>query len=195
MRKLVLFTLIAAALLLAGCTTTGVIRLSDSQGIDLSGYWNDSDVQIVSKALIKDCISSSWLRSFKGKPVIIIGRIINSSSEHIDTAIISKKVEIALIESNLATTVADYDNRDLVIDERTHQQYYASEGTAAALGNEIGADYFLQGSVRTNLDQVKGKAVRTYYVSLELIDIETSAKVWVGEKTVKKYITKAKYTF
>ena len=195
MRKLVLFTLIAAALLLAGCTTTGVIRLSDSQGIDLSGYWNDSDVQIVSKALIKDCISSSWLRSFNGKPVIIIGRIINSSSEHIDTAIISKKVEIALIESNLATTVADYDNRDLVIDERTHQQYYASEGTAAALGNETGADYFLQGSVRTNLDQVKGKAVRTYYVSLELIDIETSAKVWVGEKTVKKYITKAKYTF
>jgi hypothetical protein len=45
------------------------------------------------------------------------------------------------------------------------------------------------------VDQVSGKSVRTYYVSAELIDIETSRKVWVGEETVKKLIQQPKYTW
>ena len=37
--------------------------------------------------------------------------------------------------------------------------------------------------------------VRTYYVSAELIDIETNRKVWVGEETIKKLIKQPKYKF
>ena len=75
------------------------------------------------------------------------------------------------------------------------QQLFASEESAVALGREIGADFILQGAVRTVVDQVSGKAVRTYYVSAELIDIETSRKVWVEEESVRKLIKQAKYTW
>jgi hypothetical protein len=47
--------------------------------------------------------------------------------------------------------------------------------------------------VRTNLDQSGGQMVRTYYVSAELIDIETNKKVWVGDETIKKLIKQSKY--
>ncbi|HRV24587.1 MAG TPA: penicillin-binding protein activator LpoB, partial [Sphaerochaeta sp.] len=66
--------------------------------------------------------------------------------------------------------------------------------TAKALGKEIGADFLLQGAVRSVLDQQGNTRVRTYYVSAELIDIETSRKVWVGEETIKKVIQQARYS-
>ncbi|HKM06829.1 MAG TPA: penicillin-binding protein activator LpoB, partial [Sphaerochaeta sp.] len=100
-----------------------------------------------------------------------------------------------LINSGKVDMVADVSFRATVRDEREEQQYFASESTAKALGKEIGADYLLQGSVRTNLDQVGGKSVRTYYVSAELIDIETNQKVWVGEETIKKMVKQSKYKY
>ena len=128
-------------------------------------------------------------------PVVIVGSFLNRSSEHIDTSIIAKRYEMELINSGKVDMVADVAFRAAVRDEREEQQYFASESTAKALGKEIGADFLLQGSVRTNLDQVGGKSVRTYYISAELIDIETNQKVWVGEDTIKKMIKQSKYKF
>lgn len=119
----------------------------------------------------------------------------NRSSEHIDTSIIAKRYEMELVNSGKIDMVADQNFRASVRDEREEQQYFASEATAKALGKEIGADYLLQGAVRTNLDQSGGSMVRTYYVSAELIDIETNRKVWVGEETIKKLIKQSKFKF
>ena len=128
-------------------------------------------------------------------PVVIVGTILNRSSEHLDTSIIAKRFEMALVNTGKVDMVADLGMREELRDEREEQQYHASEETAAALGREVGADFLLQGAVRTVVDQVSGKAVRTYYVSAELIDIETSRKVWVGEETVRKLIRQPKYTW
>lgn len=194
-----LLVLVAVALLASCQSTVSVDRLSVDEDIDLSGGWNDTDIRLVSGALVTDSLLSPWIDQFRmenGKnPVVIVGSIINRSSEHIDTSIIAKRFEIELINSGKVDMVADASFRASVRDEREEQQYFASEETAKALGKEIGADYLLQGAVRTNIDQVSGKSVRTYYVSAELIDIETNRKVWVGEETVKKLIKQSKYKF
>jgi uncharacterized protein (TIGR02722 family) len=196
--KICLLALAMAALLASCQSTVSVDRLSADADIDLSGGWNDTDIRIVSESLVSDSLLGSWIDQFRmreGKnPVVIVGSIVNRSSEHIDTSIIAKRFEIELINSGKVDMVADVAFRASVRDEREEQQYFASEETAKALGKEIGADYLLQGSVRTNLDQISGKSVRTYYVSAELIDIETNRKVWVGEETVKKLIKQSKYT-
>ena len=41
--------------------------------------------------------------------------------------------------------------------------------------------------------QVEGKKVVFYKVNLELINIETSEKVWIGDKEIKKVIGQSKY--
>ncbi len=192
-----LFVLVA---LFVSCqSTVSVDRLSPDTDIDLSGNWNDTDIRLVASALVKDSLNSPWVDRFRMKrmknPVVIVGSFLNRSSEHIDTSIIAKRYEMALINSGKVDMVADVSFRAAVRDEREEQQYFASESTAKALGKEIGADFLLQGSVRTNLDQVGGKSVRTYYVSAELIDIETNQKVWVGEETIKKMIKQSKYTY
>ncbi len=196
---LMIGSIVFVCLLTSCASTVRVSRLDSQEQVDLSGTWNDTDIQLVTESLIQSCLDTGWADEFyrtnRRNPVIVIGSIANNSSEHIDTSIIAKKVEIALLSSRKVETVADIGNRDQVRQERAEQQYYASVETAAKLAQETGADYLLQGSIKTNVDQVSGKVVRTYYVDLELIDITTNRKVWLDEDTVKKYIAKNKYKF
>ncbi len=197
-RMMFLATLCMVVIVLISCQTgTSVSRLSTDADIDLSGYWNDTDIRTAAESLVEDSLDSSWIDQFRIRkmknPVVIVGNFLNRSSEHIDTSIIAKRFEMELINSGKIDMVADVAFRASVRDEREEQQYFASESTAKALGKEIGADYLLQGAVRTNLDQVSGKSVRTYYITAELIDIETSKKVWVGEYIIKKMVKISKY--
>jgi PBP1b-binding outer membrane lipoprotein LpoB len=173
--------------------------VSSDKDLDLSGSWNDTDIRLVSEALVQSSMKGAWINNFRMKnlgrnPVVIVGTFINRSSEHIDTAIIAKRYEMELVNSGKVDMVADQNFRASIRQEREEQQYFASEETAKALGREIGADFLLQGAVRSVLDQQGNTRVRTYYVSAELIDIETSRKVWVGEETIKKVIQQARYS-
>jgi uncharacterized protein (TIGR02722 family) len=198
-RNLLIVAIVLMTIVVLSSCSSGinVSRIDSSKKIDLSGNWNDTDIQIVTKALVDSSLKSNWIDQFRvrnGKnPTVVIGTIINRSSEHIDTAIIAKRFEMALINTNRVDMVADIDLREQVRQEREEQQYYASEESSVALGKELGANFLLQGAVRTVVDQVSGRSVRTYYVSAELIDIETSRKIWVGEESIRKMITQPKY--
>ncbi len=182
---------------LAGCTTTRISRVKEDKKIDLSGNWNDTDITIVSDDMIDDCLHGRWLKidTVGKKPVVVIGTIENRSSEHIDTRIIAKKLEAAMVSSGKVVTVCDFENRGTLEEARAYQAKNASSKTAKASGSETGADYILLGSVSINVDQRGKQSVRTYYVSLELVDIASGEKVWINEKTVKKYIQKDHFKF
>ena len=87
--------------------------------------------------------------------------------------------------------VASSSERDEVRNERNDQQINSSEDTAKSLGNETGADFILQGSVKTIVD-TDGKIMsRTYYVTTELINIETNKKIWMDDNSSIKKIIKS----
>ena len=46
----------------------------------------------------------------------------------------------------------------------------------------------LTGTINTIVDQEGNKKVVFYQVNLELSNIETTEKVWLGDKKIKKYI-------
>ncbi|MGD1817173.1 MAG: penicillin-binding protein activator LpoB [Pleomorphochaeta sp.] len=198
--KSVLLIALVLVVLTSCASSMGVTRLDESYNEDLSGYWNDTDIRLVSETLVNQCLSSPWILDYlmensNVKPTVIVGNIQNRSSEHMDTTIISKKFEMALVNSGKVNTVADFEFKDDLRAEKLDQQYNASVETAAELGEEIGADFILQGSVKFNLDQVSNTAIRTYYVDMELINIETAQKVWLGQETVKKKVQKNYYRF
>ncbi len=184
----------AAVLISAGCSSAPkVTRVTSDTQTDLSGYWNDTDVRIVCETLINDCLGSARVAQFQkttGKlPVIIVGTFKNDSDEHIDTSIITKKMETAILNSGKADFVASKTERSEVRDERTEQQSWASEESAKAIANELGADFMMIGSVKTIVDKAGKTATRTYFVYSELIDVETNRKIWIGENSeIKKVI-------
>jgi len=194
--KKILFLLCVIFLLISSCATTKVGRVDSQRQTDLSGYWNDTDVRIVCESLIKDCLSSARvdqeIRARGGKiPTVIVGRFRNESDEQINTAIISSIMETVIFNSGRLNFVAGGDTRNDLRAERQDQQSNSSEATAAALGKEIGADFMLTGSVRTIVDRAGNQTARTYFVTAELTNIETNARMWMGQNNeIKKVITR-----
>jgi len=192
-----------SVLAFSSCASTSVKRVDAEKQIDLSGYWNDTDVRIVCEALIKDCLNSprvdQAIREKAGKkpggkmPVVLVGRFRNESDEHIDTAVISSIMEAVIFGSGKLDFVAGGATRDELRAERQDQQGNASEATTAALVNETGADFLLTGTVRTVIDKVDKKTVRAYFVNAEMSNIETNQRMWMGQNSdIKKLITRSR---
>ena len=176
-------------LLAASCTSDpSVIRGNSLTRTDLSGYWNANDVQLVCDALIKDCLSSprveEAIKALRGRtPMVLVGTFRNESSEQIDTSIIADYMETAIFNSGKMDFVAGGSIREELRAERQDQLFYASEETAASLANEAGADFMLFGSLRTIVDKSGNKTERTYYVTAELTNLETNARLWMKQNS------------
>ncbi len=200
MKKIKVLGFICAVAFLSSCASTKVERIDSETQTDLSGYWNDTDVRLVASSLVEECVSApaitNYIKNNSELPVVIVGTFSNQSDEHLDTSILAQKFEAALINSGRVEFVASSDQRDELRQERLEQQEWASEDTASRLANETGADFMLVGSVKTIVDAIDNKSTRTYYVTAELIDIETNRKLWVGENSeIKKFITNSKARF
>jgi len=193
-----IFCVCALTLLAAGCASTpSVARVSSDTQMDLSGYWNDTDVRLVAEDIVKGCLESPRIQNYakehNGKaPVVIVGSYRNQSDEHIDTSILTKKLEAALINSGKVDFVANSSERKELNDELEYQQSHASEDTAKNLADETGADFMMQGSVKTIIDSNGKTMTRTYFVTTELISIESHKKIWMNENdSIKKVISRS----
>jgi hypothetical protein len=163
----------AIALLILGLTLgcgggKTVTRLDTASVTDLSGKWNDTDSRLVAE-------DRAWLQSFavakSTKPVVTVGTIRNETSEHIAMGTFIADFERELINSAQIRFVAAKEQRSEVREERWEQQEFASKETAKRLREELGADFILQGAIKTITDQ------------------EGKEKVWIGSKKIKKGIT------
>ncbi|MDO5773714.1 MAG: penicillin-binding protein activator LpoB [Spirochaetales bacterium] len=192
-----LFAAVFSSLIMASCGSTKVSRVDADEVIDLDGYWNESDVRIVCDSLIEECISSPRIAKFEGQqghaPVVIIDSIRNQSSEHIDTSIVEKKFQTAIINSGVMEFVSSSTERQALREEKADQADHSTYDTAKEMDQETGADFMLKGSVKTIVQSADDKTVRTYYVYAELHDIKTNKIVWMAENdSIKKVIKRQK---
>ena len=184
---------ILCALVASSCGTTKVRRVDADKIIDMDGNWNDNDVRIVCATLIADCASSPAVAQYRRQngrnPVAIVGKIRNDSDEHIDTSIVEKRFQSAIINSGTLDFVSDKNERTELRDERLDQQTNSGAETMKRLKNETGADVMLLGSIKTMVQKEGRKSVRAYFVYAELHDIETNRILWSGENSeIKKVI-------
>jgi len=191
MKKILSIALVAV--LLGGCyNSRKVSRVDPDSTIDLSGRWNDTDSRLVAEEMVKDAFSRYWLQEFTNKngerPVVIVGDIKNKTSEHISTETFIKDIEREFINSGRVRVVQSGDFREKMRQERADQQEFASEETMKKWGEEVGADFMMTGSVNSITDQYGKDKVVMYQVDLELSNLETNEKVWIGNKKIKKAI-------
>ncbi len=188
------------SIILFGCSSSRhVSRVSADSVTDVSGDWNDTDSRLVSEAMIKDLTAAAWVDDFrqeKGKkPTVIVGRITNRTYEHIDVTTFVKDLERSLLNDGVVNFVANSSERNQIRDERKDQAREASEDTQKGPGQETGADFMLIGNISSIVDKEGGEAVKYYQVNLELVDIETNQKAWIGEKKIKKIVSQDNYKF
>ncbi len=197
-RRMVLVVL--ALVSLAGCAQeTRITRVDSGVVTDLSGRWNDTDSRMVAESMVKEALEYPWLNGFSGskhrQPVVVVGTIQNSSHEHINVNTFVTDLERELTNSQKVTFVAGKGDREELRIERKEQAMYAREDTQKAPGKELGADYMMKGSIATILDEAEGTKAVFYQVDLQMVDLENNAKVWYGQKKIKKVVEKKRSIF
>lgn len=189
-----------ALLSLVACAQeTKVTRVDSGVVTDLSGRWNDTDSRMVAEAMVKEALDYPWLNNFSSskrrQPVVVVGAIQNSSHEHINVGTFVTDLERELTNSQKVTFVAGKGDREELRTERKEQAMHAREDTQKAPGKEIGADYMMKGTIATILDEAEGTKAVFYQIDLQMVDLESNAKVWYGQKKIKKVIEKKRSIF
>lgn len=197
MSKLLKVIALCSLAFLVACGDGGkkVSRIDENSTTDLSGAWNDTDSRLVADEMINDCLNRPWYNNMTQKlgtnPTVVVGKIKNKSHEHISVETFTKDMERALINSGMVDFVASADERAELRAEVADQMGNATEETRVEAGQETGANLMLTGTINTIVDQEGSKQVIFYQVDLELTDLQTHKKVWIGDKKIKKYISKA----
>jgi uncharacterized protein (TIGR02722 family) len=188
------------ATLAAGCGGRSVTRIDPETTIDLSGRWNDVDSRQVAETMIQDCLNMPWLTRHQtdthssDRPMVIVGVIRNKSMEHIPIDTFIKDIERAFIKDGRVRVVADAGDRGDIRAERESMQGNVTPETLKKFGRELGADYVMMGTISQIIDESGGDKVSFYQTDLELINAESNEKVWIGDKKIKKFIGKGKYS-
>lgn len=188
-----------AVVFASACAIRRVNRIDPAAVTDLSGNWNDVDSRLVATELINQSLSAPWARQYAEAhsgtaPTVIIGDMRNRTYEHIAVGTFVNDLERAFVNSGQVRVVASKEERASVRDERTDQQSNAAPETRARMAREQGAQYMLQGDVQEIVDASGRESVRYFQVDAFLVDLESNAKVWVGQHKIKKYVQQRRLT-
>jgi uncharacterized protein (TIGR02722 family) len=162
--------------------------------MDLSGRWNDTDSRLVADEMITDALNQRWIQRWESEnkvPTVIVGRVVNKSHEHINVETFTRNIERALLNSGRVEFVASRSDRQQIRDERDDQQEFASFETRTELNQEAGAELMMTGAINAIVDREGKRSVIFYQVNMELVNMQTNQKVWIGEKQIKKYVERA----
>lgn len=184
------------------CAPLRVTRTNVSQVTDLSGRWNDTDSRLVAETMSTELMQGAWLsrlrqayttqeevaEAYRKKPVIIVGSVLNKSHEHIEADTFIKDIERSIIEGGAIRIVANSTLREKLRKEKAEQVGFTTLETQKQFGRELGADYMIFGTINAIVDTEGKNSVVFYQVDLELINLETNEKEWIGDKKIKKYI-------
>lgn len=184
--------LIAIACVATSCARRKVTRIDPNTVTDLSGRWNNTDARLTAETIAEQALNGRWLdewmRMKNQRPVIVVGTVRNNSHEHIDTDIFIRDIERAFLRSQAIRLVQAGEKRNELRGERADQQDFASPSTMKRWGQELGADFIMQGEVKSIVDSHRRERTTYWQVDMQLTNLETNEIVWMGDYKGKKYI-------
>ncbi len=189
-----LIGLIASVFLVASCAPKAFVKGEYDDDVDranlLNDQWSETDMQVVVRDLVAGITQSPAVAQARTRPIIMVTRLQNKTSEHIDTQSIMDMVRVELQRSGRVLFV-DREAREDVADEYDYQESgMVSDATKKGPGGQIGADYIVNGRLDSIVQQV-GRQKSVYYkVTLNLTNLKTNLIEWTDHKQIRKLYRK-----
>jgi uncharacterized protein (TIGR02722 family) len=194
MKHIPLISLLAAsALFWTGCTSpVRTVDPSDStvQTMDIS----QADVNDAARNMVNSMLNSPAIAKVSGTPnvptIVILPVRLDAATltnANVNTDALTTLVRGQVINSGLFQFV-DKSRRDDIAEEIRYQRESGAvrEDTAAQRGQQIGADYILEGTL-SGFEDFNGKTHRVGYVlTLTLQDIESGLIAWQETQQIAK---------
>lgn len=176
-------------LVLAGCG--GGAKYVDPTGPNTIVTVNKIDIQDWSRAadrMVQNLLASGVLdRSAQQPAVLAISRIVNNTSQQVDTNLLTKRIRVALNQSGKAVTTTTVGLGGTAEDPLAKQQAeYESFKRGGEADPAVQPDFSLSGRLIETKATAGRTAQMTYSFQLSLTEIETGLAVWEDQVDITK---------
>ncbi|MBD3807123.1 MAG: penicillin-binding protein activator LpoB [Epsilonproteobacteria bacterium] len=199
MKKYLSLVLPVALLSLSGCMSSnayqGNVSYKNVQDVEQTTLnFGSTDLNLIVEKMVTSLLQTSILDG-KDRPVIMLSKVQNKTSEHIDTKNITDKIKTTLLKSGRVRVTSYNEINQELIDELNYQSsQYVNQETAKKVGNQVAADYKIYGEI-TSIEKNDGRTVDLYYkMTLNLVNIETGLTEWADEKEIRKSGSKSLFS-
>lgn len=157
----------------------------------LNDKWSETDMQNAVKDLVNSASSHYEIKAAKKPPVVMVTRLQNKTSEHIDTQNIMDMIRVELMR-NARLQFVDKAAREDIQDEYDYQASgTTSRATQKRTGNQIGADYIINGRLDSIVQQAGRKKTVYYKLTLNMTNLKTGLILWSDYKQIRKKFEKS----
>jgi len=166
-------------------------QYADPNEIDLlSDEWNPADLQLIAKKVVGDLQTSPVFGQIQGRPLVIVGKLKNSTSEHIDMQSLADKIQTQLVNTGKFAFVDRAARQDVAEEYEYQQSGYVNPSVAKGPGQQAAPDYILTGELASIVQRVGGDEFIYYKMTAKLTNIRTGILEWTDEKELKKKFVK-----
>jgi uncharacterized protein (TIGR02722 family) len=183
-----------AVVALAGCGgprafTQG--EYADPNAIEmLSDQFSENDLQLIAKKMVASLHDSAVVQELKTRPVIVVGKVRNKTSEHIDMESLADKVRVELQKGG-KFAFTDKAGREEIAQEYEYQgSGYVKQDTAKGPGQQVGADFLLTGQITSIVHEVGSDKMIYYKFTMQLSNLKSGLIEWTDEKELRKKFRK-----
>lgn len=186
--------LAATSLVISSCGPKAFVKGDYDENVEkenlLNDQWSETDMQKSVKELVDSMVNHYSIAGAQRPPVIMVTKLQNKTSEHIDTQSVMDMVRVELTNRGKVSFI-DKEAREDIAEEYNYQNSGAvSEETKKGPGGQIGADFILGGRLDSIVQEV-GKEKTIYYkLTLNLTNLKTSVIVWTNHKQMRKMFKK-----
>jgi penicillin-binding protein activator len=152
----------------------------------LDDRWSETDMQKVVENLVGKLTKHRSIKNAKVPPIVMVTRLQNKTSEHIDTQSIMDMVRVELSNDGSVRFV-DKAAREDVAEEYEYQNSGMVSGESKKeKGGQIGADYIINGRLDSIVKDINKQKTVYYKVTLNMTNLKTNIIEWTGYEQLRK---------
>ena len=124
--------------------------------------------------------SGWWARDVQGNmgdpPIVAIWPIKNATTQHLDDQMLTllSQIETTLVNSGAVSVVSRERQAEMVAEAQLQNTDIFDPTTAARLGAQLGAKYYVTGKVTSNEERFDNERRVQYSLFIQVIEVETS---------------------
>lgn len=178
---------------LLGCGPKAFVKGQYDSNVEkenlLTDQWSETDMQKSVAELVSSMAAHPAIAQASKKPIVLVTKIQNKTSEHVETQSIADMIKVELTRSGKLLFI-DKEAREDIANEQSYQESGAVGSNKIGKGQQVGADYILNGRL-DSITQEAGKDKTVYYkLTLNLTDIRSGLIVWTDHKQMRKIFRK-----
>ncbi len=181
---------LALVAMMTGCINT--MEYGDATSTKpISTEFGSADLQRIAAKMVDSLLGDDLLMDdigTAGPPLLIVDKVKNKTSQHIDTESVTDSIRTKLIRSRMFS-FQDRTTEAALAEELAYQQTAAQD--AVAMGQQDAPRYMLTANL-SEISQNAGRVRDVYYkFTMNLRDLKSGRLLWADEEEIRKVKTRA----